>query len=223
MPYIAQTWSIGIEEQFYLVWPWIVKYTKNYLKVLWAIVICLMVITGTLFFFADHSEDISKAPNSIKLVTFFYKFFHMLRIGCMAIGGIGAYYLYKLDMRVLRIVFSNYTQLVTYVIIIEMLLFGVEIPYINHEVYSILFLIIILNLAANPNTLVNLENKMMDYMGKISYSIYMWHNIAIIIGLKIAQVYNPKLDGFFSNALYYISTFIITFILTPIFYNPVIS
>ena len=219
MPFIAQTWSIGIEEQFYLIWPWIVKKSENYLRVLLIIIIGLFLITNVLSHFADHSIDMSTASNSNKFISFAYRYLAMLRIGCMAIGGIGAYYLYKLDMRILRPIYAPITQIVTLVVVIVMMLLGVEIPYITHEFYSVLFLIIIINLAANPKSLLNLENKILDYLGKISYSIYMWHNVAIIIGFHIARTYNPQLDNFFSNAIYYGVTFIFTLILSTASYE----
>ncbi len=219
MPFIAQTWSIGIEEQFYLIWPWIVKKSENYLRVLLTIVIGLFLITNVLSHFADHSEDMSSASTSNKLISFAYRYLAMLRIGCMAIGGIGAYYLYKLDMRILRPIYAPLTQILTLVVVLAMMLLGVEIPYITHEFYSVLFLIIILNLAANPKSLMNLENKVLDYLGKISYSIYMWHNVAIIIGFHIARAFNPQLDDFLSNAIYYGVTFIFTLILSTASYE----
>ena len=219
MPFIAQTWSIGIEEQFYLIWPWIVKKSENYLRVLLTIIIGLFLITNILSHFADHSVDMSSASTSNKFISFAYRYLAMLRIGCMAIGGIGAYYLYKLDMRILRPIYAPVTQIVTLLVVIAMMLLGVEIPYITHEFYSVLFLIIILNLAANPKSLINLENKVLDYLGKISYSIYMWHNVAIILGFHIARAYNPQLDDFFSNAIYYGVTFIFTLILSTASYE----
>lgn len=219
MPFLAQSWSIGIEEQFYIVWPWMVKFSKHHLKVLIGIVVGLLLITNVLYFFADHAKDISQANGATKVLTFVYRFFAMLRISCMAIGGIGAYYLYNLNHKVLRFVFSQYVQLITYAVVLQMLLYGIEIPFINHEFYSLFFIIIILNLAANPNSYVNLENKVMDYLGKISYSIYMWHGVAIIVGLKVAMAYNAKLNDFYSNAVYYFVTFVVTLALSAASYE----
>lgn len=219
MPYIAQTWSIGIEEQFYILWPWIVKKTKNYLLVLWSIVIGLLLITNILYFFADHSGDISKASTKVRLLTFAYNFFSLLRIGCMAIGGIGAYYLYNLDMRILRPIFKPLAQVIVLIIIVVLIGIGFEMPYFNHDFYSFLFIIVILNLAANPQSLINLENPILDYLGKISYSIYMWHGIAITIALHFARYFNPKLDDFVSNMLYYMATFVLTIVFSSISYE----
>jgi peptidoglycan/LPS O-acetylase OafA/YrhL len=219
MPFLAQTWSIGIEEQFYIIWPWLVKWTKNYLAVLIGIAVGLVAITTGLYFFADHSADLSKAAPITKAISFAYRFFAMLRISCMAIGGIGAYYLYTLNARVLRSIFSPYTQAIALVIVLEMVLLGFEIPFINHELYALFFIVIIMNLAANPKTLISLEHPLLDYLGKISYSIYMWHGVAIIIGLKSAMAYNPSVNDFFSNAVYYIVTIVVTIALSTMSYE----
>ena len=93
MPYLAQTWSIGIEEQFYLIWPWLMKWSRRYLLVLLTIVFSILLITNILYLFADHSVDISQASTKTKIITVAYRFFSLLRISCMAIGGIGAYFL----------------------------------------------------------------------------------------------------------------------------------
>jgi peptidoglycan/LPS O-acetylase OafA/YrhL len=203
MPYIAQAWSIGIEEQFYYIWPWMVRHTNHYLRTLILIVIGMVGITIGLSFFADKGADLSQASMETKILTLLYNFFFHLRIGCMAIGGIGAYYLYYLKINVLRPIFKPITQILVTLSVLIMAVIGIEVPVINHEFYSLFFIIIILNFAANPDCLVSLENKTLDYLGKISYSLYMWHGVAIVIALHITQLINPKIDNFSSNAVYY--------------------
>jgi peptidoglycan/LPS O-acetylase OafA/YrhL len=46
-------------------------------------------------------------------------------------------------------------------------------------VYSVLFLFIIANVSGNPNSFLKLENKVFNFLGKISYSIYMYHFMLI--------------------------------------------
>jgi peptidoglycan/LPS O-acetylase OafA/YrhL len=219
MPYIAQSWSIGIEEQFYLIWPWMVKWSRRYLVVLISIVFSILLITNILYFFADHSADISQVPLKTKVITSAYKFFSLLRISCMAIGGIGAYFLYNFNMTILRPLFLPWTQIVTLVAVLLLMLFGVEIPFANHEFYSLFFIILILNLAANPKSLFNLEYKWLDYLGKISYSIYMWHGMAIMFGLHAARYFNPNLNDWWSNTVYYIVTFVLTLMMSAASYE----
>lgn len=137
----------------------------------------------------------------------------------MAIGGIGAWILYSKNTLILDKIFTPLTQIATVSTIIIFILLGIEIPIVNHEFYSILFIITILNFAANPKCLANLENSVLDYLGKISYSIYMWHGIAIMFGLHTARYFNPLLNDAVSNIIYYIVTFIATFILSYISYE----
>lgn len=219
MPFIAQAWSIGIEEQFYLIWPWMVKWSRRYLTVLVSIVLGLLLITNILYFFADHSPDISHTSTKTKAITLAYKFFSLLRISCMAIGGIGAYFLFNLNMKILRPIFKPAAQILTLTIVLLLMLFGVEIPFVNHEFYALFFIVLILNLAANPKSLFNLEFKWLDYLGKISYSIYMWHGVAIIFGLHAARYYNPELNDVFSNMVYYVITFVVTLMMSAASYE----
>ena len=46
-------------------------------------------------------------------------------------------------------------------------------------------MVLILNLAANPRTLINLEYKPLNYLGKISYGLYMYHNFVLTLVLKL--------------------------------------
>jgi len=210
MPYIAQSWSIGIEEQFYYVWPWVIKFTKNHLRALLIILFGLIIITNGLSLIADHSVDLSQASSKTKAISLAYKIFSFLRIGCMAIGGIGAYYLYHLRMNLLRFIFSTSMQVFSSVTVVTMIAFGVEVPFVNHEFYSLFFIVIILNLAANPKCLVSLENPVLDYLGKISYSLYMWHSVALILALQVARVFNPQVNDITSNFVYYALTFVMS-------------
>ncbi len=219
MPYLAQTWSIGIEEQFYLIWPWLMKWSHRYLLVLLTIVISILLITNILYLFADHSVDISQASTKTRIMTVAYRFFSLLRISCMAIGGIGAYFLYNNNQAVLRPLFLPAMQIVNLVSVLSLMFFGVEVPLVNHEFYALFFIILILNLAANPKSLFNLENKWLDYLGKISYSIYMWHGIAIIFGLHAARFFNPNLNNWWSNMVYYFVTFVMTFMMSAASYE----
>ena len=219
MPYIAQTWSIGIEEQFYIVWPWIMKKTSNYFTVMLFIIFGLLITTSVLSLFASHAADISLLDNKTKLITFIWKFLAMLRISCMAIGALGALLLYNLDLRILRFFFKPMSQIIIYTTVFLMLMFGVEFPFAHHEIYSVFFILIILNLAANPDTIFSLEHKAIDYLGKISYSIYMWHSIAIIAALHVAQFINPNLNDTLSNIVYYVLTFVGSFILSALSYE----
>jgi peptidoglycan/LPS O-acetylase OafA/YrhL len=219
MPFMAQSWSIGVEEQFYMLWPWIVKLSKNYLRVLISIFFGLLLITNVLYYFADLSPDISQASTSTKVITFAYKFFALMRISCMAIGGIGAYLLYNDRQQFLRPFFLPMTQIAVVVSIVAMMFLGVDVPRVNHEFYALFFIVLILNLGGNPKSLFSLEFKWIDYLGKISYSIYMWHGVAIILSLHAARYFSPNIDTPLSNIVYYFTTFGLTFVFASLSYE----
>ena len=89
---------------------------------------------------------------------------------------------------VLKILFHKSIQVLTILVLIVFISLGIKIPFIHFEFYAILFGILIINLAANKTALINLENKLLRYLGKISYGLYMYHPLAIVISLKILDI-----------------------------------
>lgn len=51
--------------------------------------------------------------------------------------------------------------------------------------FSVIFIVFILNMSLNPANRFNVEHPWFKYLGKISYSIYMLHPIAITIAIKL--------------------------------------
>jgi len=50
-----------------------------------------------------------------------------------------------------------------------------------------LFVIIILNVSTNPNSFIKLENTVFNFLGKISYGIYMYHFMIIPVVLVLLK------------------------------------
>ena len=192
--YISQSWSIGVEEQFYLIWPVLIKKIKNKELLFYSIIISYVAVkiiayeVITTFYFLDSTV--------ISLWTLFYA----TSIDCMAIGGIFALYLFRKDKK-LTFLFNRTVQFVTLSILIISLGFGIELPRIHFEFYAILFGIVILNVAGNPRSIINLENRVFNYLGKISYGLYMYQAITIVITLKalmLLGIKNPFVQHFCS-------------------------
>ena len=87
-------------------------------------------------------------------------------------------------------------------------------PYLYKEFYSIWFGIIILNFAANKNILINLEWEPLTYLGKISYGLYMYHPIAIVLALQTTRWLGAP-----SSALIYALSLALTILLAGISYK----
>ncbi len=202
IPYATQVWSIGFEEQFYLFQPFILKFVKR----LWLIATSMLVIVFS-------PEILNSDPLSgFRLANIIGKW--SVYFSCIAIGSIGAILCFSYTSFVKKVIHSKIVQVITLLIFI---VFIATIQKTNNEYiidfrwHSILFTIIVINAASNPSSFYNLRNRVLDYIGRISYGIYMYHIICIVIALKTAE-YLSKFIGDHAT-LMNISIYSLTFIL----------
>lgn len=206
VPFASQAWSIGVEEQFYFIWPALIKLCKKPLIVLCSVILFFLTIKAIIHGLSQYNMAVQFQNKII----FAKQFLELTRINCMAIGGIGAYTLHTKNHKITKLFYSKITQSLTYISILFLIGFGVSIPYFNDEAYSILFMLTILNLASNKSTMISINNKIFDYLGKISYGIYMYHPLAIVIAIVLvkATVDSPLHTN--SNLLIYFASILIT-------------
>ena len=211
VPNIGQVWSIGIEEQFYILWPLIIAKSKNIIKTLVYIMIGLILLKiGILvlgFFVHDATWYISLK-----------KFVAMSKFECMALGGIGAVMLF--NKHVFLKYFLNKQLLSLSLILIPCLIFLTP-PSIQdgiHLAYSFLFLVIIIHVSAGKVKL-NLENDVLNYLGKISYGIYMYHFMVIPFVLWLCKRYLIVDSEVLMNIIIYTLTILLTIIVSGLSYK----
>ena len=177
VPHIGQTWSIGVEEQFYILWPLIVKHSKNVLKALIIVIVTLIALKAVaLVVVAQHPGN--AALKALKT------FLAMTKMESMAIGGIGAYVLFHYPNKLKP--FYNNALLIISIVLIPVFVFLTPgaIQDAMYLVYSVLFLVIILNVSGNPASFIKLENKAFVVLGNISYGMYMYHLIVVAFVIK---------------------------------------
>ncbi|MHA8067323.1 acyltransferase family protein [Aquirufa sp. ROCK2-A2] len=205
VPYAFHTWTIGTEEQYYLVWPVILKYIKKY-----RIAVMLFIIFSYLAFgkiLTMHYSDFLPYKNVI------FAFWASFNIDCMAIGGFYAILLFQKN-KWLKLIQNNTVFYITIFFTSFLMIKAVYIPKIHYEFYSVLFGIIILNYASNDKIGISLENKVFNYLGSISYGLYMYHPIAIVLALVLCSSI-----GYLTNWLIYPITFILTIIIAGLSYK----
>lgn len=62
----------------------------------------------------------------------------------------------------------------------------------GYTVFGILFAIVIINVAANPRSYLKLDWRWTEYLGRISYGIYVYHFLAIyLVGIGMATFFEP--------------------------------
>jgi peptidoglycan/LPS O-acetylase OafA/YrhL len=96
---------------------------------------------------------------------------------------------------------------------ILLLVLGTNFPAFGHQIYAVLFLVIIMNVATRPDSAITrvLEHKWLNYLGKISYGLYMYH--FLVIGTAIALLRTNVL-GKHTDLISNVSLYAVTFFLT---------
>lgn len=213
VPHIGQTWSIGVEEQFYVLWPLIVKHSKNILKaLLWVIGILITLKVIVLILYKQMPDN-----SALKIIK---PFLAMTKMESMAIGGIGAYYLFIGNQKI-KLLYSNALLLFSIAMIIVLVYFTPAVIQDGmYLVFSVLFLIIILNVSSNPDCIFKLENKVFKVLGNISYGIYMYHLIIIAFVFAGLKHFGLQIDdSVISQLIVYTSTILGTVLLAWISYS----
>lgn len=181
--YVGHLWSIGVEEQFYLFWPWLLKRTKNAFKT---------VVNFTAFYFG-----IRLFFRGLEMAYDWhlpYLSIHVTRFDCMGIGAIGALLFFNGNKMFYKIVTHYVSQIVAWTVIALLFFNRFHIAsVIDHEIVSILTVFIIINVSQNPDSIIKLDNKVFNFLGTISYGIYMYH--PLIIALSALAVENMELTN----------------------------
>ncbi|WP_293892628.1 hypothetical protein [Flavobacterium sp.] len=110
----------------------------------------------------------------------FLIFFHYTRFGCLTLGALGAYLYYHNSDKVKWIISKWWLEILAWLILLVVAFNKFHLAsVIDHEIISVVTLIIIFNQIANPKRLVSLENKLFDYLGKISFGLYVYNPLII--------------------------------------------
>jgi peptidoglycan/LPS O-acetylase OafA/YrhL len=196
---VIHLWSIGVEEQFYLIWPWVLRYKNNIIK------ICV----GVLFIkFMVHPF----------LPPFAMDLFYGLRFESMAIGAIGAYLYYE-SSPYLKWIYHPTTQLM----ILGGCLYiaGVDIILNTYTASgkSLVFILLILNVGTNPGTLLKLNHPILERLGQISYGLYLYHYPILYLILQVSRKSTVLNETPYTPTIILISTVVITLLLSEISYR----
>lgn len=184
-------WSVGVEEYFYVVWPHLVKRLQKIFP--WV----LAAVIFAPFIIRQHGS------------TFFQAFFSWGRFDCMGIGGLGAWLYFKRPA-LLQIVFTKPAQYIALAMALLHLAQSIKYGKFTIWIYCTVYIIIILNVALNPASLVRTENRFMRFMGEISYGFYVFHWLAIILCINTLAYLGGIENGSLRNIVLLISTFTLT-------------
>ncbi len=211
IPYIDQTWSIGVEEQFYIFWPMLFTVVRRKLiPWLLAFLFAYLLLKFYLFRISHQSEQIGKL----------YTLAYISRFSCMAIGGIAAAMLMKKHLfdKQLSFLGQKWIQFIVLLTVAAFTFTGMHKLFwiIDHEVFSVLVAVCLINLSQPEVSIINVQNKQVLYLGKISYGLYMYHNI--LIGFSIWLITKAFGIEHYNIALY-LSSFALTILVSALSYE----
>lgn len=189
----SQTWSISVEEQFYLIWPNIVNFIKTEILIF---ILFLFPILLTLY----------KAYNLP-----FTKYLIYFPIEIMSVGGFFAYIKYYFNDRIIIIFKNNYLFLLSIFLVLLVLFIKCNL-LLRAMVFSILILFII------EDRRVNLRSKLLSRLGLISYGIYMYHPLCMFLSSAINNhLFRSNIVLY--KIGFYILTLILTLVISYLSYN----
>ena len=187
IPFLSQAWSIGTEEQFYLLWPWVLRRAGRHVLPVVGGIFLLLLGAQRLIVVAFHAAQPTPGP----WLNFAFTFLFYFRLDCLVVGAVPAILLFQRRTAVLRWLMAPAVQWLCLLAVAGLLAWGQRFP-MHEEVYASLFAVLILNLAAAEKPVVNLENGWLNYLGKLSYGLYMLHYLAA--ALVLLQL-GPWLDA----------------------------
>lgn len=164
----APLWSVGVEEQFYLVWPWIVRRRSGLLTALLFIMLALIVARAVL-------ELVQPDGGLLALL-------RLTRIDCMAFGGILAYLGRSSRARVQRLLCAPLAQVAGAFLVLLPLFLARELhAAAGMHMVTVGAGIIIYNSALNGTAWIRFRSSPLRWLGIISYGIYAYHMLVIFL------------------------------------------
>jgi len=217
-------WSIGVEEWFYLIWGPLLKFVP---KDIWKWIVFLLLLKLALNYFAS----LTIFPPVIAYVI------KMMRFEALFIGGLFACTFFTTSnlqnkLSKIRLVALLISILSCFLIIFNgsffdqlLLKISVEDKSLNLFICSIFFGLLIWSIAWRNMKTNFLDAPFMDYLGEISYGIYMYHLVVITIVWAVLQPLN--LEFKLETILYHLIGIAFTIVLAALsktyFENPILK
>ena len=214
---LTHLWTIGIEEQFYILWSLLLKVIKRrVLLILTGVIVFRIVVNVSIPIYWAYRPDVPYGLASDFLVFFLTSF----RIESMAIGGIGAYLIFNQKERFLSFIFHPVMERAILLAMVVHILFLPAQPPAGDFAISVLYILLILNLTCNKRSKLKFEHPIYTYLGHLSYGIYMYHlTVIYFVMIAFEQLGLLEANRWLRDIPLYLSITVITVVVSALSYK----
>jgi peptidoglycan/LPS O-acetylase OafA/YrhL len=212
----AHLWSLGVEEQFYLVWPVIFRFVPRPLAVFGA----LVALKVGLHMAVEYHHGLVSwflSPDGTFLALEFSKMCHY---EAMALGAVAAYVAFHRRERVRRVAERWWAQLLTVPVLFACVWLAgwnqgfhgidpiTEIPPIGYAL-----VVLVVSHRAAPSRL--LDHPAVTWLGRRSYGFYMIHPLLMVLAMGLLECGGRSLPALSGNSgaehlVFYLVAFTLT-------------
>ena len=202
-----QIWAIGVENLFYIFFPLVMLLVSNKRMLM------LLLITTVSLAILPHAIDfvnVRTIQNS-SLAHFNQKFFYCNKFDSLLIGCMAGFAFAK-NHKLLKIIYNEWMFFVCVIAAIVMWGGNIETKHFNDELMSVLFAVVILNMCTNTQLNITFENRVTKFLGRISYGIYMYHWIILLLAFKFLPIDGTAISAVVLYAVVITATIIVAWL-----------
>ena len=174
--FLGHFWSLGVEEQFYLFWPFLIKKIKNPLK--WVLILLVLLMALKV---GVRVYDVLYHQSKPSL---FYTILHVNRFQCMMIGALGGI-LFIQKHPMLRFVRNRIVELLIWVIFVLAACNQFHmISVLDNEFIAFVTVVLIIQQISDNRIWFSMDQGIFNWLGDISYGLYVFHPMVLLIASK---------------------------------------